>query len=153
MSGRTVSHYKIVEKIGQGGMGIVYKAEDTKLKRTVALKFLPKQISLDEEEKKRFIHEAQAVAALDHQNICSIHEIGEMDDGQLFMAMGYYEGKTLKDLLVSHPLPLAQALDITMQIAEGLQEAHQNDIVHRDIKSANIIVTDKGQVKVLDFGL
>jgi serine/threonine protein kinase/Tfp pilus assembly protein PilF len=159
MIGQTISHYKILEEIGSGGMGVVYKARDTKLDRTVALKFLPPHLSINPEEKKRFIHEAKAAAALDHNNICTIHEIGETADGQLFIAMGYYEGQTLKEKIrpvgAQHavPMPINKAIDITIQIAEGLQEAHQNQIAHRDIKSANIIITDKGQVKILDFGL
>ncbi len=140
-------------------MGVVYKALDTKLDRTVALKFLPPHLSINKEEKKRFIHEAKAAAALDHPHICNIHEIGETDDGQIFIALGYYEGKTLNEKISGvganggSPLPLNNAIDVAIQIAEGLQEAHQNHIVHRDIKSANIIITDKGQVKILDFGL
>jgi serine/threonine protein kinase/Tfp pilus assembly protein PilF len=153
MIGQTISHYKILEQIGSGGMGIVYKAEDTKLKRTVALKFLPPELTRDKEAKKRFLHEARAASALDHPNICSIYEIDETEDGQMFMAMAYYEGQTLKDKLTSNPLHLTQAIDIAIQIAEGLNKAHQKGIVHRDIKSANIMVTEDGVVKILDFGL
>jgi serine/threonine protein kinase/tetratricopeptide (TPR) repeat protein len=153
MIGQTISHYKILEKIGAGGMGIVYKAEDIKLKRTVALKFLPPELTRDQEAKKRFLHEARAASALDHLNICNIYEIDETDEGQMFMAMAYYRGKTLKEKLASLPLPIAEAIDIAIQIAQGLHEAHQNHIIHRDIKPANIIITDKGQVKILDFGL
>jgi serine/threonine protein kinase/Tfp pilus assembly protein PilF len=159
MIGKTISHYKILEQIGSGGMGVVYKAQDTKLDRTVALKFLPPHLSINKEEKQRFIHEAKAAAVLDHPHICNIHEIGEIEEGQMFIAMAFYEGKTLNEKISGvganggSPLPLNDAIDITIQIAEGLQEAHQNHIVHRDIKSANIIITDKGQVKILDFGL
>jgi serine/threonine protein kinase/tetratricopeptide (TPR) repeat protein len=159
MIGKTISHYTILEEIGAGGMGVVYKAEDTKLDRTVALKFFPPHLSINQEEKKRFIHEAKAAAALDHPNICNIFEIDETEDGRMFIAMGYYEGKTLKEKIrpvgAQHavPMPIDKTIDITIQIAEGLQEAHQNQIVHRDIKSANIIITQKGQVKILDFGL
>jgi serine/threonine protein kinase len=153
-----ISHYKIIKKIGSGGMGIVYKAEDTKLKRTVALKFLPPEFTRDGEAKKRFIHEARASATLDHPNICTVHEIGETDDGQMFMAMGYYEGQTIKDKIerrgeVTSPLPINDAIDMAIQIAEGLHEAHEKKIIHRDIKSANIILTDKSVAKILDFGL
>ncbi len=153
MIGKTISHYNILEKIGSGGMGIVYKAMDIKLDRLVALKFLPQQFSFNDEEKKRFIHEAKAAAALDHPNICSIYEIDETDDGQMYIVMGYYVGETLKDKIASGPLPIARAIDITIQIAEGLNKAHQKDIVHRDIKSNNIIITGEGVVKILDFGL
>jgi len=153
MIGKTISHYKILEQIGAGGMGVVYKAEDTKLKRSVALKFLPPELTRDPEAKKRFLHEARAASALDHPNICNIFEIDETDDGQMYMAMGYYEGQTLKEKITSCPLPLAETLNIATQIAEGLNKAHQKNIVHRDIKSANIIITDEGVVKILDFGL
>jgi serine/threonine-protein kinase len=159
MIGKTISHYQILEEIGAGGMGVVYKAEDTKLKRTVALKFLPPQLTSDKEAKKRFLHEARAASALDHPNICNIFEIDETQDGQMYMAMAYYEGQTLKEKISGvgenggSPLPIHEAIDITIQIAEGLNKAHKKDIVHRDIKSANIIVTEEGTVKILDFGL
>jgi len=153
MVGKTISHYKILEKLGEGGMGIVYKAEDTKLDRLVALKFLPKQLSINEEEKKRFIHEAKAAAALDHNNICAVYEIDETDDGQMFIAMGYYEGETLKKKIAVRPLPVNEAIHIAIQIAEGLERAHESKIIHRDIKSANIIITKRGEVKIVDFGL
>jgi len=153
MIGQTISHYKILEKLGEGGMGVVYKAEDTKLDRLVALKFLPKQFSINEEEKQRFIHEAKAAAALDHNNICAVYEIDKTADGQMFIAMAYYVGETLKEMIEKGPLKLNEAIDITIQIAKGLQEAHQNEITHRDIKSANIIVTKRNEVKILDFGL
>ncbi|MCK5222486.1 MAG: protein kinase, partial [Candidatus Aminicenantes bacterium] len=122
-------------------------------KRIVALKFLPPELTRDEEAKKRFIHEARAAATLDHPNICTVYEIGETEDGQMFIAMGYYEGQTLKEKIANGPLPLADGINISIQIAEGLQEAHTKGIVHRDIKSANIIITDKGVAKILDFGL
>jgi len=153
MIGKTVSHYKILDKIGEGGMGVVYKAEDTKLKRTVALKFLPKELTRDEEAKQRFIQEAQAASALEHNNICNIHEIDETDDGQTFIVMACYEGETLKEMIKRGPLKIEKALDIATQVAKGLHEAHEKGIVHRDIKSANIMVTEKGQVKIMDFGL
>jgi len=134
-------------------MGVVYKAEDTKLKRTVALKFLPPELTRDKEAKKRFIHEAQAASALDHPNICTVYEIGETDDGQMFMAMAQYEGETLKEKIERSPLKLDETMDIAVQIAQGLSKAHEKRIVHRDIKAANIYITKDGLVKVLDFGL
>ncbi len=153
MIGQTVSHYRILEKIGQGGMGEVFLAEDTKLERRVALKFLPAQFSADEEERKRFIHEAKAASALDHPNICSVYEIGETPKGQLFIAMGYYAGKTLKEKIKNGPLPIPEAVEITIQIAEGLKNAHGKEIIHRDLKPANIMLTEQGVAKIVDFGL
>jgi serine/threonine protein kinase/Tfp pilus assembly protein PilF len=153
MIGQTISHYNILEKLGEGGMGVVYKAEDTKLDRLVALKFLPKQFSINEDEKKRFIHEAKAAASLDHPNICAVYEIGETEDGQMFIAMAYYDGETLKDKIKKGPLKLDEALDIAIQVAEGLNKAHKKDIVHRDIKAANIMMTNDGVAKIVDFGL
>ncbi|NIM20116.1 MAG: protein kinase [Candidatus Latescibacteria bacterium] len=152
MIGQTISHYKILEKIGEGGMGVVYKAEDLKLKRTVALKFLTPQALGTEEEKTRFIHEAQAAAALDHSNISTIHEIDEAE-GRTFIAMAFVEGQSLRERIASGPLKLNEALDIAIQIGTGLHEAHEKGIVHRDIKSANIMVTEKRQAKIMDFGL
>ena len=153
MIGQTISHYRILEKLGEGGMGIVYKAEDTKLERTVALKFLPKEYTKDKEAKERFIQEAQAAAGLDHQYICNVYEINETEENQMFIAMAHYEGETLKEKIASHPLPISKAINITIQIAEGLKEAHEKGIVHRDIKSANIMITKKDQAKIMDFGL
>jgi len=153
MIGKTISHYKILEKIGSGGMGTVYKAQDTKLDRHVALKFLPPHLSQAEEEKKRFIHEAKAASALDHPNICSIYEINETKDGQLFIAMACYEGESLKEKIAKGPLSLEEALDIAGQIAGGLEKAHNKKIVHRDIKPANILITEDGVIKIVDFGL
>jgi serine/threonine protein kinase len=144
--------YKIVEEIGQGGMGIVYKAEDLKLKRFVALKFLPPHLMNLPELKERFLIEAQAAAALNHPNICVIHEVGESED-RSFIAMEFVEGETLRDRLRKGPLKAEDALTIAVQIAAGLGEAHRKGIIHRDIKSANIMVTAKGQAKVMDFGL
>jgi eukaryotic-like serine/threonine-protein kinase len=152
MIGTTVSHYKIVEKLGAGGMGVVYKAEDLTLGRTVALKFLPPDLNRDPEAKNRFIHEARAASALEHTNICSVHEIGE-HEGQTFIVMGCYEGETLRTRIAGGPLPIQEAVDITRQVAQGLAKAHESGIVHRDIKPANIIVTSDGLVKILDFGL
>ena len=153
MIGQITSHYKILEKLGEGGMGIVYKAEDTQLKRTVALKFLPPDLTRDPEAKDRFTHEAQAASALDHPNICNVHEIGETEDGQLFIVMASYEGETLKRKIEQGPLDVDLAMDIAIQTASGLSRAQEAGIVHRDIKPANIMVTERGEVKILDFGL
>ena len=152
MIGQTISHYKITEKLGEGGMGVVYKAEDTKLRRVVALKFLRSELIENPEHRERFLREAQAAAALDHPNICTIYEIDE-DAGRTFLAMAFIEGLTVKDKIAQRPLKLDQALDIAVQTAQGLQAAHEKGIVHRDIKGANIMVTPPGQVKIMDFGL
>jgi len=152
MIGKTISHYRILEELGRGGMGVVYKAEDTKLKRIVALKFLPPYFSADDEVKQRFIHEAQAASALNHTNICSIHTIEEFEKQQ-FIDMEFVEGKTLGVLLKEKELSLKEVVDITLQIAEGLNAAHKKGIVHRDIKPDNIMVTDESLVKIMDFGL
>ena len=155
MIGKTILHYKILEKIGEGGMGVVYKAEDTKLKRDVAIKFLPKQIAINEEERQRFKIEAQAAAALNHPNIAHIYAIEDADD-EMFIVMEYIEGKELKDIVEAHPkvpLPVDDIINYATQIAEGLQAAHKKGIVHRDIKSSNIMITDEGKVKIMDFGL
>jgi tetratricopeptide (TPR) repeat protein/predicted Ser/Thr protein kinase len=150
--GRTVSHYKIVEELGRGGMGVVYKAEDTKLKRMVALKFLLPHILSSEEEKTRFTHEAQAAAALHHPNICTIYEINEAE-GQTFISMAYLEGESLTERLGRGPLKPTQALRIALQVARGLKAAHDNGIVHRDIKSSNIMISADGRATIMDFGL
>jgi len=156
MIGKTISHYKVFDKLGEGGMGVVYKAEDTKLKRTVALKLLSSNLVGGGEEKKRFLREAQAAAALNHPNIATVHEIDEAD-GQLFIAMEFIEGKSIDQMLVGatgrSPLRIDDAIDYASQTAAGLQAAHEKGITHRDIKSANIMVTDKGVVKIMDFGL
>src|SRR5688572_15006524 len=153
MVGRTVAHYEIVARRGGGGMGVVYEARDTRLGRTVALKFLPPQWSHDEAAKQRFVREAQAASATHHPNICTIHDIGTAADGQLFIVMAYYEGITLKQRIERDgPLPLAEALDIATQVADGLAKAHAQGIVHRDIKPGNLILTDDG-VRIVDFGL
>jgi len=152
MIGQTISHYKVLEKLGQGGMGVVYKAEDIKLKRTVALKFISPQALERKEEKTRFVREAQAAAVLDHPNICTIYEIDEAEE-KTFIAMAYIEGQTLQDKIESAPLKQEDTLEIAMQIADGLQEAHEKGVVHRDIKSSNIMVTKRGQAKIMDFGL
>jgi serine/threonine protein kinase/tetratricopeptide (TPR) repeat protein len=152
--GKTVSHYKILEKLGEGGMGVVYKAEDTKLKRTVALKFLPPEMTRDPEAKERFIHEAQAASSLQHNNICNIHDIDEIPrKDQIFMVMDCYQGETLKKKIDKGPLLIGEIVDITIQLAEGLLEAHNHRIIHRDIKPRNIIITSAGVVKIIDFGL
>jgi serine/threonine protein kinase/tetratricopeptide (TPR) repeat protein len=150
---KIISHYKIIERLGQGGMGEVYRAEDTKLKRYVALKFLPPDLTRDPEAKARFIQEAQAASALEHNNICNVHEIGETDEGQLFIVMACYGGETLKKKIERGPLKIEEAIDIAIQVAQGLIEAHNHGIVHRDIKPANIMVTDQGIAKIVDFGL
>jgi serine/threonine protein kinase len=150
--GQTVSHYRILEKLGEGGMGIVYKAEDVKLGRTVGLKFLVSHSLKTSEEKARFLREAQAAAALKHPGICTVHEIDEAD-GNPFIVMEYVEGQNLKQRIASGPLPLKQTADIIIQIAEILQEAHNVGIVHRDVNPANIMITDKGRVVLMDFGL
>jgi serine/threonine-protein kinase len=153
MIGKTILHYQILEKLGEGGMGVVYKAEDTRLKRTVALKFLPLHTMAGEEEKARFEHEAQAAAALDHPNICTVYEINEAD-GQTFIAMAYVGGQSLHELLSDdRQLSIDDVLNYATQIAEGLQAAHEKEIVHRDVKPANILITEKGQVRITDFGL
>jgi tetratricopeptide (TPR) repeat protein/predicted Ser/Thr protein kinase len=151
--GKTVSHYRILEKLGEGGMGVVYKAEDTKLKRTVALKFLPPGSTRDPDAKERFVREAQAASALEHPNICNIHEIDETEDGRLFIAMACYEGESLQEKIARGSLKLDEALDIATQVALGLTKAHENGIVHRDIKPANILMTDDGRAQIVDFGL
>ncbi len=153
MIGKTISHYKILEKLGGGGMGVVYKAKDTNLDRTVALKFLPPHMLADKEAEQRFISEAKAASSFDHPNICTIYEIDKTDDNQLFIAMACYEGETLKKKIEKGPFKIEEAIDIASQVAEGLKRAHKKEIVHRDIKPANIFITNNGIVKILDFGL
>lgn len=153
MIGSTISHYKILEKLGEGGMGLVYKAEDVKLRRIVALKFLPAEFTFDPDAKERFAHEAQAASAFEHPNICSIYEINETAAGRSFIVMGYYGGETLKHRIQRGALSVEEAVAIVLQIAEGLARAHEAGIVHRDIKPENIMITERGEVKVLDFGL
>jgi Tol biopolymer transport system component/predicted Ser/Thr protein kinase len=144
--------YQLIEELGRGGMGVVYKAKDIKLNRIVALKFLPPELTCDVEARERFLREAQAASRLDHNNICTVHEVDEVE-GQTFIAMAYIDGESIKKKAESGPLKLDEALDIAIQISEGLQEAHEKDIVHRDIKSANIMTTTKGISKIMDFGL
>jgi serine/threonine protein kinase/tetratricopeptide (TPR) repeat protein len=144
--------YEIIEELGRGGMGVVYKAVDNKLKRTVALKFLPFEWTYDVQAKERFIREAQAAAALDHPNICTVHEIDEAE-GKMFISMAFVEGESLKAKIERGLLKIDEALGLGMQVAEGLKEAHKKGVIHRDIKSANIMVTESGQVKIMDFGL
>ena len=143
----------ILEQLGTGGMGVVYKAEDTKLKRTVALKFLPPELTRDTDAKTRFVREAQAASILQHTNLCTIHEIDETADGQMYICMDFYNGETLKKKIEQGPLKIDQAIDFTIQIAQGLAVAHEADEIHRDIKPANIMITERGEVKIVDFGL
>jgi len=145
--------YRIIKVVGRGGMGIVYLAEDTKLQRYVALKFLPPELVLSAEARERFVQEARAASALDHPNICNIHEIGETEDGRMYIAMAFYEGESLRDKIKRGPLKKEEALDLIVQVARGMAKAHQKGIVHRDLKPANILVTDDGVAKVVDFGL
>src|ERR1700730_10950138 len=153
MIGQTISHYRIIEKIGAGGMGVVYKALDLKLERTVALKFLPNDFAVSARDKENLLREARAASALDHPNIGVIHEIEESDDHQLFIVMGYYEGETLAQKLSRGLIPVPESLDLAAQIARGLSAAHSRDIVHRDIKPSNIIITKDNVAKIVDFGL
>ena len=153
MIGKTISHYKILEKLGEGGMGVVYKAEDTKLDRMVALKFLPPVLTGDPEAKKRFIQEAKAASALQHNNVSTIHEIDETDDGQMFICMDFYAGEALNKKIGKSPVEIEEAINIAIQIAQGLDKAHKKGIVHRDIKPGNIVLTEDGVVKIVDFGL
>ncbi len=153
MIGKVVSHYKILEKLGGGGMGVVYKAHDLRLDRPVALKFLPPDLTRDSEAKQRFILEAKAASALQHNNICVVYDIDETPEGQLFISMEYLEGETLKKKIVRGPLKIDEAIDVAIQVDRGLARAHEHGIIHRDIKPANIIITSDGVAKIVDFGL
>ena len=153
MIGETVSHYRILEKLGGGGMGVVYRAEDTRLGRIVALKFLAPELTRDPRAKQRFINEARAASQLDHPNICTIHEIDETEDGRLFLSLACYEGETARERLEKGPMPLDEAVAMGVHVAKGLAEAHSRGIVHRDIKPANIFLSNDGRARILDFGL
>jgi len=153
MIGETISKYRVLEKLGQGGMGVVYKAEDLRLRRHVALKLIAPELTGDPQARARFLQEAQTISSFEHPNICVVHEVDETADGRMFMAMTYYAGQTLREILSRGPLPLDRALDVAAQVAQGLARAHEQGVVHRDVKPANILVPERGPVKILDFGI
>ena len=153
MIGRKIQHYEIVSKIGEGGMGVVYKAHDSKLDRFVALKFLPRELSADPDVRRRFMHEARAASALDHTHIATVHEISETEQGLLYIAMPYYEGESLQERLADGPLPVDEALRIAVEVGMGLVRAHDEGVIHRDIKPGNIMLCAGGVSKIMDFGL
>src|SRR6185436_15123994 len=152
MVGKTILHYRILKEIGKGGMGVVYKAEDTKLNRTVAIKVLGADLIGDEKARARFLREARAASAIDHPNICTVYEVNETE-GVMFFVMQYIEGRTLKKLIGGRPLPLDQTIEFALEICDALAEAHRRNVIHRDIKSSNIMLNERNQVRILDFGL
>ena len=153
MIGKEIAHYRILDRLGGGGMGVVYKAEDTRLGRTVALKFLNLELLSNESTRKRFLHEARAASLIDHPNVCHVNEVGETDDGRTFMAMSFCEGRSLRDVIAAGPVPPREAFSIAFGIAQGLWAAHRRGIVHRDVKPANVLIGDDGFVRIVDFGL
>src|SRR4029077_4891079 len=153
MLGQTISHYQVTQKLGAGGMGVVYKAVDLKLERTVALKFLPPDIAVSDTDREPLLREARAASGLDHPNIGVIHGLEESDDHQLFIGMQYYEGETLAHKISRGVIPVRESLDLAIQIARGLSAAHAHNIVHRDVKPSNIIITNDQVAKIVDFGL
>ena len=153
VAGSQLGPYRVTAELGHGGMGVVYTAHDPRLDRQVAIKVLPPNLTRDDTAKQRFLQEAKAASALDHPNICNIHEINETDDGQLYLVMAYYEGETLKQRIERGSLPVDDAIDIATQVGQGLAEAHGAGIVHCDIKPANVLIAKSGVVKILDFGL
>ncbi len=153
MIGQTISHFKILDQLGRGGMGVVYQAQDLRLDRLVAIKFLPPHLTACDESRQRFLQEAKVASALDHPNICTIFEIDELADRQVFIAMAHYRGATLDRMIKQGRLSWEQILAVAGQAARGLEAAHQANLMHRDIKPANIMVTEEGLVKILDFGL
>jgi serine/threonine protein kinase len=153
LTGTTVSHYAVLERLGIGGMGVVYKGRDTRLDRLVALKFLPSQLTDDPAAKQRFIDEAKTASALDHPHVCTVYDIGETPEGQLFMVMAYIAGETLKARIKRGPLSVDETLEVAIQIASGLIEAHEHGVAHRDIKPANVLIGAEGHARIVDFGL